>query len=245
MNRVPIALAAALAAFLAWAPPLQAQTSTVTGRVTDAQGAVVSGANVTLMPAGAQRGRETRSSSDGTFSFTGVTAGDYLVLVQTPGFGPLSQAVTVAVVGAAPLELSLQVAGVAENVRVEGALQGTAATGKTTLPLRELPLTVHSVPSEVIAEQAVNDLVTALQNVPSVNPFTTYGVYEYYSFRGFLDSVQLLDGVRNEGNRVNTQLTNIDRIEVLKGPSSALYGGGALGATINLITCTSSIIGGR
>src|SRR4029434_8896634 len=52
---------------------------------------------------------------------------------------------------------------------------------------------------------------------------------------GFLDSVQLVDGVRNEGNRVNTQLTNVDRIEVLKGPSSALYGGSALGATVNLI----------
>ncbi|MQA29238.1 MAG: TonB-dependent receptor [Luteitalea sp.] len=47
--------------------------------------------------------------------------------------------------------------------------------------------------------------------------------------------MQLLDGVRNEGNRVNTQLTNIERVEVLKGPSSALYGGSALGATVNLI----------
>ena len=47
--------------------------------------------------------------------------------------------------------------------------------------------------------------------------------------------MQLVDGVRNEGNRVNTQLTNIDRVEVLKGPSSALYGGSALGATVNLI----------
>ena len=47
--------------------------------------------------------------------------------------------------------------------------------------------------------------------------------------------MQLLDGVRNEGNRVNTQLTNIERVEVLKGPSSALYGGAALGATVNLI----------
>ena len=41
--------------------------------------------------------------------------------------------------------------------------------------------------------------------------------------------------MRQEGNRVNTQLTNVERIEVLKGPSSALYGGNALGATVNLI----------
>jgi iron complex outermembrane receptor protein len=103
------------------------------------------------------------------------------------------------------------------------------------VPVRDLPLTVAGVSSAVIAEQGVNDLVTALKNVSGVYPFTTYGVYEYYSFRGFLSSVQLVDGVRNEGNRVNTQLTSIERVEVLKGPSSALYGGSALGATVNLI----------
>jgi len=88
---------------------------------------------------------------------------------------------------------------------------------------------------KLIEEQGANDLVTALKNVPGVYAFTTYGVYEYYAFRGFLDAVEMVDGVRNEGNRVNTQLTNVDRVEVLKGPSSALYGGGALGATINII----------
>ena len=67
------------------------------------------------------------------------------------------------------------------------------------------------------------------------------GIYEGYTFRGFLDlfpptAAQLVDGVRNETtNRINTQMSNIERIEVLKGPASALYGGGALGATVNLI----------
>src|SRR4029079_7431302 len=131
---------------------------------------------------------------------------------------------------------------VREDVTVTGALIGTVATGKTTLPIRDLPMTVDSVSSQLIAEQGVNDLVTALKNVPGVYAFTTYGVYEYYSFRGFLDSVQLLDGVRNAGNRGNTQLTNIERIEVLKGPSSALYGGSALGATVNLIRKKPSAI---
>src|SRR4029078_8564439 len=113
-----------------------------------------------------------------------------------------------------------------------------AGTGMTTLPVRDLPLTIQSVSSELIAEQGANDLTTAMKNVAGVNSFTTYGVYEYYTFRGFFDSAILLDGVRNDGdrvNRTNTQLTGLDRIEVLKCPSSALYGSGALGATVNLI----------
>ncbi len=210
-----------------------AQVGSVSGRVVDPQGASVGGADVVLAPAAGST-RSARSRPDGTFSFDNVAPGAYTVRVEAGGFAPFAQSVTVAT-GPATVTVSLQVAGVVEGVTVQGALLGTASTGKTTVPLRELPLTVNAVSSELIAEQGANDLVTALKNVSGVYPFTTYGVYEYYSFRGFLSSVQLVDGVRNEGNRINTQLTNIDRVEVLKGPSSALYGGSALGATVNLI----------
>ena len=63
-------------------------------------------------------------------------------------------------------------------------------------------------------------MLGALYNATGVNSYTQYGIYEGYTFRGFQDlfpptGAQLLDGVRNETtNRINTQLTNIDRIEV-------------------------------
>ena len=210
-----------------------AQGASVSGRVVDPQGASVGGADVVLAPASGAT-RSARSRPDGAFSFESVASGAYTVRVEAGGFAPFAQSVTVGA-GPATVNVSLQVAGVVEGVTVQGALLGTANTGKTTVPLRDQPITVNAVSSALIAGQGVNDLVTALKNVSGVYSFTTYGVYEYYSFRGFLSSVQLVDGIRNEGNRINTQLTNIDRIEVLKGPSSALYGGSALGATVNLI----------
>ena len=212
---------------------LLAQGSSISGRVVDPQGAAVPGAQVALS-ADAGTPRSAVSASDGSFSFQGVAPGRYTVRVEAPGFVPATQPVDHGTSGQT-ISVPLQVAGISEDVSVTGALLGTAATGKTTLPLRELPMTINTLSADLIAQQGTNDLVTALQNVPGVNPFTTYGVYEYYAFRGFLDSVQLLDGVRNEGNRVNAQLTGIERVDVLKGPSSALYGGGALGATVNLI----------
>ena len=47
----------------------------------------------------------------------------------------------------------------------------------------------------------------------------------------------LVDGMRTEAifNRFNTQLNNVDRIEVLKGPSSVLYGGDAVSGAINVL----------
>ena len=215
-----------------------AQTSSLTGRVVDPQGATVAGAEVVLVSG--RTTKSVRSTADGTFTFENVPAGSYELLVVASGFANRNQAVTVGA-GAAPLTVALELGGVKEDVTVQGALTASVTTGKTNAPLRDIPMTVNRVSEQLIREQGVNDLVGALENVAGVNPFTQYGIYEGYTFRGFLDlfpptAAQLLDGVRNETtNRINTQLSNIERIEVLKGPASALYGGGALGATVNLI----------
>ncbi|HTM04148.1 MAG TPA: TonB-dependent receptor [Vicinamibacterales bacterium] len=228
MRTLLAALCAALCLFTA--ASAAAQPSSLTGHIVDGQGASVAGADVILTGPATQ---STRSRADGSFTFVNVARGSYTLTVHASGFAAASQTVMVGAT-TSPVTVSLRVAGLQEDVTVEASL-GTAATGKTPLPLREQPITVNMVPRAVIDEQGANDLVTALRNVPAVNPFTTYGVYEYYAFRGFLDSVQLVDGVRAEGNRTNTQLTAIDRVEVLKGPSSALYGNSALGGTVNLI----------
>jgi iron complex outermembrane receptor protein len=218
---------------------LFAQSSSVTGRIADPQGASVANAELSLVPsATGQRTRTARSNADGSFSIDNVAPGDYTLIVRAPGFTETTQPVSAGAAG--NLTVTLKIAGVVEDVTVQGALLGTAATGKTNLPVRDMPMTINTVPGQVIEEQGANDLVAALQNVPGVYAFTNYGIYEGYTFRGFLDlfpslANQLLDGVRHEGNRINTQLANIERVEVLKGPSSALYGGGAIGATVNLI----------
>ena len=107
--------------------------------------------------------------------------------------------------------------------------------GRISAPLRDQPLTVNTLTSALIEARALNDLVSALKYIPNVATYTTYGVYQSFTFRGISDSIQMVDGIRNEGNRVNTQLANVERIEVLKGPSSVLYGGDAVGAAVNIV----------
>ena len=238
LRRILSAVLAVLASFMN-ASPLSAQTSTISGRIVDSLGGYVANADVALVTRTSQRVTATHSRADGTFAFDAVQPGEYVLEVRAPGFAERTQPVSV---GGSPaaVTVTLDIAGIVEDVTVQGAMTGTAATGKTNLPVRELPLTIQSVARHVIREQGANDLVAALQNVPGVYAFTNYGVYEGYTFRGFLDlfpslANQLVDGVRHEGNRVNTQLTNVERVEVLKGPSSALYGGGAIGATVNVI----------
>ena len=166
-----VVLQVLLVSSVAWA-----QATSVTGRVVDPQGAVIANAEITLTAPG-QPARSARTGQDGTFTFASVPPGSYTVRVDAAGFTSAMQSVAVGT-SAATLTMTMEVAGVSEDVTVQGALIGTVSTGKTTVPVRDLPMTVESVPSQLIEEQGANDLVTALQNVPGVYSFTTYGVYE-------------------------------------------------------------------
>src|SRR5687767_12141865 len=109
MNTVRICLVAALG-ILYGAGAALAQTWAVNGRVVDAQGGAVTSAAVTLLPMGSQRGRGARSAADGTFSFAGVAPGEYVLLVQAPGFMLSSQALSVTAAEPTPVTVMLDVA---------------------------------------------------------------------------------------------------------------------------------------
>jgi iron complex outermembrane receptor protein len=209
------------------------QSLALSGKVVDPDGGVVSHARITITPAGAGRTYATVTGADGSFVMADVPDGRYAVQISAPGFIVATQDVTVDA-QSRTLSISLQVAGLNEAVTVQGDAS-RPSVARTGAPLRDQPISVNTLSGAFMQTFAINDLVVALQNVPNVTAYNQYGVYEYYSFRGFSDSVQTVDGVRNEGNRVRTQLSNVDRVEVLKGPASVLYGAESIGATVNIV----------
>ena len=81
-----IVMLVALCLLLA-APALpQSSTSTVLGSVTDAQGAAIVGANVTLVNEGTQERRTASSDESGNFQFTNILPGNYTARVESEGF---------------------------------------------------------------------------------------------------------------------------------------------------------------
>ena len=130
--------------------------------------------------------------------------------------------------------------------RVSTTLTVTASAGKATatrLPVSnsEVPAQVSSIPQELLQQQGVNTVAGAVKNASGVQAFRWYGAYEQYTIRGFNDddrdgfNVVLVDGMRMGGNRYSTQTANVQSVEVLKGPSSILYGRGAVGGVINVV----------
>jgi iron complex outermembrane receptor protein len=126
------------------------------------------------------------------------------------------------------------VTGEQEGYSVPNASTAT----RTDTPLRDIPQSIQVVPQEVIEDQQLTRLDEALRNVSGV----TYrgdvqGRGEEFTIRGF-DNVPILrDGFRRYGSFESfPEVANLERIEVLKGPASILYGEIQPGGLINLVS---------
>jgi len=115
----------------------------------------------------------------------------------------------------------------------------TSATTATKLqvPLEQLPMSVNVVPSSVLEAQDARVLGDALRNAPGVNVATGFGVFDFFTIRGFdslSSSLVLVDGAA-EPESSFYHLYNVRRVEVLKGPAAYLYGGNPLSGGVNLM----------
>jgi len=117
-----------------------------------------------------------------------------------------------------------------------GAIQ-TGAT-RTETPLSETPISVQIIPEDLIRDQAAIRLRDAYRNVSGVQASFTGGNVastEAQIVRGFVDFGIYRDGFRI-GQIAAVDFTNVERIEVLKGPASTLYGLGQPGGLVNIVT---------
>ncbi|MBW4622902.1 MAG: TonB-dependent siderophore receptor [Cyanosarcina radialis HA8281-LM2] len=129
-------------------------------------------------------------------------------------------------------ELEIVVTGEREGYRVPNSSGGTG----TDTPLRDIPQAIQVVSQQVLRDTRARKITDALENVPAaVNISGTTGTREYYLLRGFETYSAVINGL--PGDPLNdASYINVDRIEVLRGPASALYGDLGPGGTINFVT---------
>ena len=140
----------------------------------------------------------------------------------------------------APVQLDEVV--VTGGVVEEGYIAPTAVTAaKTELRRLETPQSVQVVTRELMDDQGATTLDDALRNVAGVFPGAYYRGYDYYRIRGFDASGftfkdGLFAGHPTGTNLFAEEVYGLDRVEVLKGPASMLYGQSSLGGIVNLVT---------
>lgn len=234
-----------LSAFLLMAPAASAQTRNtllVPGVVVDEVGGAIAGARITAHDANGTVVHATTADPNGAFSLSGLVPGTYTVLVEMNLFSPVTLRVTVPDSGSvAALRAVLKAGGFSESVVVTARRVGTR--------LSETPQKIEVIDATDIERSVAADLTDVLKKNAGVDVVQYTGALSGVGIRGFRPQISginkrsllLIDG-RPSGvtNLATLLLGNVERIEVLKGAASSLYGSSAMGGVINVITRQSS-----
>jgi iron complex outermembrane receptor protein len=194
----------------------------------------------------AQR-RVARTARDGAFAFEAVESGRYGLLVEAPGFMAWSSEINV-LPGFESVAVTLQIAGVVEDVQVSGEapynLTKPAPTAsRLGMSPLETPASVSVVSGDLIRGLGTPTLIVAKSFAPGITSSAPMGsggnVLNARGFTGVNSVKQLFNGMEiyNAGGVVSFPFDawNVDHIGVLSGPASVLYGTGAIGGAVNVV----------
>jgi vitamin B12 transporter len=218
----------------------------IRGVVTDDNGAKVAGARVVLnFTPGVQITTQTNES--GAFEFRGLRSGSYLVEVKADGFAEFtSAAIQLDRAERKELAVHLRVAAISANVVV-------TATG-TTQRADEVAKVISTLDAEEIEAKHELSLAEALRGTPGVRVQQqgSPGALTTVRLRGQrnFDTSLLLDGLRvRDASDINgsalsliTDLVPValDRVELLRGAGSSIFGTHAIGGVVNVIPAVGS-----
>ncbi len=106
---------------------------------------------------------------------------------------------------------------------------------KTETPSKDIPQSISTITKELIHDKMEFTLKDAVGDVAGVNQ---YSGYDEYTIRGFrAENARDINGLRGYNTTyTSSMLVNIERVEVIKGPTATLYGNCDPGGTINLVT---------
>lgn len=107
---------------------------------------------------------------------------------------------------------------------------------KIAAPMRDIPQTVDVIPGQLIKDQGARSMQDVVKNSPGVTFNMGDGQRDQFVIRGFDASGDMyIDGMRDDALYYR-DLSNVERVEVIKGPAAVLYGRGSSGGLINRIT---------
>ena len=215
------------------APVLGQQTTTLEGRLANSlNGELIAGAAVVID----ELKREVVSGPDGTFRFDNIAPGTYHVWVRAQGYSSRRTEVTVPATGGAPVELRVdfdlhfqEVASVSAEVRSQfDAFQPTSVLS-----------------GQELTKQLESSLGATLENQPGLASRSFGPSPSRPVIRGLDgDRVQILQDGQRTGDLssqsgdhgVSVNPAAAERIEVVRGPATLLYGANAIGGLVNIIT---------
>jgi iron complex outermembrane receptor protein len=213
-------------------------TGAVAGQVQASDGTPLKGAAFAVE--GIERQVET--DIDGSFIVSRIPPGKYRVTARAIGFTPVSREIEITSGRVTRLEIALSKSTVhLGGITVIGTRRygsnASKAAMKMDVPVLDVPQSLVVISEDFMKDQKATTLDDLLRNVAGLASFSDYQDFTARGFRSGEDEVTY-NGTR--ANPVNffgsPNLSNVERVEVLKGPSGVLYGSLEGGAMINLVT---------
>ena len=209
-------------------------TGTLTGKVSDTQGALPA---ATIQVAGTTLG--TTTDLEGNFTLDRVPSGEQKLEIRLLGYQPYTQKVTVIAGQTVNVDVTLR----ESNVNLDEIVVTGTRTAKR---ITDSPVIVNLINSEELDQVVATDLSEGLRFQPGLRIEKDCQTCNYTQIR--MNGLQGgYSQILINGRPIFSPLTGlygmemiptnmIDRIEVVRGGVSALYGSSAIGGTVNVIT---------
>lgn len=176
----------------------------------------------------------TISDANGQYLIKGLPEGKFLVLYKMLGYQ--SRTLQLIIKGETIQDAELETSAIeAQEVTVTGTSQSTE--------LKENPLSISTINQQSLFQNTSTNLIDNISKKPGINQISTGAAISKPVIRGlgYNRVVTLNNGIRQEGQQwgdehgIEIDEFSVDRVEVIKGPGSLMYGSDAIAGVINFL----------
>ena len=219
---------------------LTAQTGTLSGTVNDENNQPLIAATILLL----ENNKGTTTDDEGKYIFENIEEGLYTLRVSYLGYEAVETDVTIIAGELVQQNVSMESAdNTLQMVEIIGRRARTYknsvsfAGTKTATRLKDIPQAVSYVTKEIFADQQAYRIGDVVKNISGVNLFSSYDDFSFRGFRSGSSDSKMINGLRSVGIfGPQPILANMERVEVIKGPASALFANTQPGGTMNYVT---------
>lgn len=196
-------------------------------------------ADVTVIIKNTTKG--TLTDENGSFEFSRLKPGEYSLQISLTGYETIEQSVTVEKGKTVPVSFQLKLSDkqlqevvVTRSKGQDYKVDISNLAAKMPVALKDIPQSINYISKELIQDRQAFRITDVIKNVSGVNQESITGDY---MIRGFATGNNvMINGLRINKGWTPELISNMERIEVIKGANSALYGYSDPGGTINRVT---------
>ncbi len=183
-----------------------------------------------------------KTDSLGKFVVNDLSPGAYLFEIYASGYTKQAKNLVLTTDTSLVIDLSFAVTEMEEVI--------ITAVSRST-ELRKSPVIIKPMDMATLNQSSATNLIDALKNVPGVNQITTGAGISKPIIRGlgYNRVISLYNGIRQEGQQwgdehgIELDEYSVDRVEVVKGPGSLMYGSDGIAGVLNFISAKAPVEG--